>query len=59
MWLRGPLRFLLESKLNLDQLSILKCKTISGLFDNLKNGDESDARFVWRLALTNHWLSKQ
>jgi asparagine synthase (glutamine-hydrolysing) len=59
MWLRGPLKFLLESKLDLNQLSILNCKKISGLFESLKNGDDRDARFGWRLALTNHWLSKQ
>jgi asparagine synthase (glutamine-hydrolysing) len=59
MWLRGPLRFLIESPFNLDQLCILDSDKINGLVDKLKSGDNSDARFVWRLALTNHWLSKQ
>ncbi len=59
MWLRGPLRFLTEPPLNLDRLRILNSEKIGGLLDKFKSGDNSDVRFVWRLALTNYWLSQQ
>jgi len=55
-WLRGPLKFLLES--DFKRLENLNQKRIEKLVANFKLGDNTNANLIWRLAVLNHWLGK-
>lgn len=53
-WLRGPLKFLLES--DFKRLDNLDRKTIVNLVAEFKKGDNRNANLVWRVAVLNYWL---
>jgi asparagine synthase (glutamine-hydrolysing) len=53
-WLRGPLKFLLDS--NFSNLSMLNQSKLKSVIDNYKAGDNSQAVFVWRIAMLNYWI---
>jgi asparagine synthase (glutamine-hydrolysing) len=55
-WLRGPLHFLIDSDMkNLDNLNL---KKIHSVMERFKKGDNSQANFVWRIALLNYWIGR-
>jgi len=57
--LRGPLRHLLEAPFSFDRLNMLNPDKTKDLIRNFKNGDNTQALMVWRLAVTNDWIQKQ
>ncbi len=53
-WLRGPLKHLLEKKINSDiPLDITLCKR---LIDDFKKGENKNANLVWRIVTLLYWL---
>ncbi len=55
-WLRGPLSFLLDQSSPLpDFINQKKAKQV---FKDYKNGDNSKATLVWRLATLGEWMKK-
>jgi asparagine synthase (glutamine-hydrolysing) len=56
-WLRGPLKYLLEA--DFGRLSMLDRKKTDRLLDDHRNGDDSNAMLLWRLAVLNYWLGYQ
>jgi asparagine synthase (glutamine-hydrolysing) len=59
IWLRGPLRYLLEAPFAFDRLSMLNPDKTKELMRKFKNGDNAQAPLVWRLAVLNDWIQKQ
>ena len=57
--LRGPLRYLLEAPFSFDRLSMLNPEKTKDLIRKFKNGDNSQAFLVWRLAVMNDWIQRQ
>lgn len=53
-WLRGPLNNLTE--INYSNLPFLRKSTVSKLMEDYKNGDNSKAVLIWRIASLNYWL---
>jgi asparagine synthase (glutamine-hydrolysing) len=53
-WLRGPLKNLLN--IDLDKIDFLKKETVKKILNEYKNGDNSKAILVWRIAVLNYWL---
>ena len=53
-WLRGPMR----ECLNLDYglLEFLQKEKVQGIISNYLNGDNSNAKLVWRLMTLNYWM---
>ncbi len=58
-WLRGSLRYLLDSRFDLDRLSMLQPGKIKELIRQFKSGDDSQAVWVWRLVMLNYWVNLQ
>jgi asparagine synthase (glutamine-hydrolysing) len=56
-WLRGPLRYLLET--GVDRLTMLDQKKTGQLLQEYNNGNDSNAMLVWRVAVLNHWIGRQ
>ena len=57
--LRGPLRHLMEAPFSFDRLSMLNPDKTKDLMRDFKNGDNTRASMVWRLAVLNDWIQKQ
>ena len=55
-WLRGPLKFLIESDFN--ALDFLDKKKIDTLIKDFKQGDNKNANLVWRIAVLNYWAKQ-
>lgn len=53
-WLRGPLRHLLE--IPLQEIAGIDMKKAAKVLEQYKQGDNTHAKLVWRLALLNYWL---
>jgi asparagine synthase (glutamine-hydrolysing) len=53
-WLRGPL----EHMLNIDhkQLTWLNQQKISNMISAYKKGDNSQSKYIWRIAALNYWM---
>jgi asparagine synthase (glutamine-hydrolysing) len=58
-WLRGPLSYLLESRFDFDRLSMLRAGKVNELLRVFKSGVDSQAVWVWRLVMLNHWVNQQ
>jgi len=54
-WLRGPLKFLLDS--DFSNLSMLNQSKLKAVIANYKAGDNSQAVFVWRICMLNYWMN--
>ena len=54
-WLRGPLKNLLEFDYN--KLNFLNKNRVDKLMTDYKNGDNSKAVLVWRVAVLNYWIN--
>jgi hypothetical protein len=53
-WLRGPLSHLLD---NIGEFpDFIDRKPLNKVLGDYKNGDNSKAILVWRLAVLNHWM---
>ena len=59
IWLRGPLRCLLEAPFAFDRLSMLNPDKTKELIRKFKNGDNARGPLVWRLVTLNDWIQKQ
>ena len=59
VWLSGPLKYLLQKPFNFDRLSMLDPGKTNMLIERFKDGDHSQSRLVWRLAMLNHWIETQ
>ena len=55
-WLRGSLSFLLDS--DFKNLSFLNQNKLQKVISEYKNGENKNAKFVWRIAVLNYWLDK-
>lgn len=55
-WLRGPLNFLLEPATPLPEL--INKEKAQRVFRDYKNGDNSKATLVWRLATLSEWMKQ-
>jgi asparagine synthase (glutamine-hydrolysing) len=53
-WLRGPLKFLLDS--NFSNLSMLNQSKLKSIINEYKAGDNSKSLFVWRLCILDYWM---
>ena len=53
-WLRGPMKHLLE--INNNDLGFLDKKIVQTVISDYRNGDNKNAKLVWRLATLNYWL---
>jgi asparagine synthase (glutamine-hydrolysing) len=53
-WLRGPLKHLLN--IDLDKIDFLKKEMVKKILNEYKNGDNSKAILLWRIAVLNYWL---
>ena len=58
-WLRGPLRYLVESRFDFDRLSMLQPGKVKELMRLFKSGDNSQGVWVWRLVMLNSWVNQQ
>ncbi len=58
-WLNGPLQFLLQKPLDFDRLSTLNPPKTTALVDRFKQGDRTQGKLVWRLAVLHHWMQMQ
>lgn len=56
-WLRGPLRGLLEQADQMD-LPFLRAERVRSLLSDYRNGDDRNAKLVWRLAVLAYWLKQ-
>lgn len=54
-WLRGSLKYLLEQPINIDFIDTHKAHRE---IEKFKNGDNSNALWIWRLVVLNEWLKK-
>jgi len=54
-WLRGPLKNILEIDYN--KLDFLNKNRVGKLMNEYKNGDNSKAVLVWRVAVLNYWMN--
>ncbi|MFM2134879.1 MAG: Asparagine synthetase [Bacteroidota bacterium] len=55
-WLRGPLSWLLETRL--EPLEFLNRQKGIALIDEFKKGENRNANLVWRLVLLDYWCKK-
>ncbi len=55
-WLRGPLRFLLD--LPFEPIEGFDTRKANQIIERYKQGDNSQAKLIWRLALLNYWRTK-
>jgi asparagine synthase (glutamine-hydrolysing) len=55
-WLRGPLRFLLDAKV--EEMPGMHKDKIRKLISEFKAGDNSKANLVWRLCVLNYWVGR-
>ncbi len=55
-WLRGSLGYLLD--LDYNQLAFLDRDKVRALISEFRNGNNKNAKLVWRLALLDYWLKK-
>jgi len=55
-WLRGPLKFLVES--DFKAIDFLDRKKINTLISQFKKGDSKNANLVWRVAVLNYWAER-
>jgi asparagine synthase (glutamine-hydrolysing) len=53
-WLNGPLKFLLD--IDYARLPFMDILRVRDEIDKYKNGDVSNATFVWRIACLHYWL---
>ena len=53
-WLNGPLKFLLD--IDYTKLSFMNTSSVKSEIDKYKNGDTSNATFVWRVACLHYWI---
>ena len=53
-WLNGPLKFLLD--IDYKKFDWLKQDKLKQVVEQYKQGDTSNAKFVWRLACTDYWI---
>jgi len=56
-WLRGPLRFILDQPLT--DLPYLKNSKVREIIAQYQNGDNKNARWIWRYFALQDWLHKQ
>jgi asparagine synthase (glutamine-hydrolysing) len=56
-WLRGPLRFILDQPLT--DLPYLKNSKVREIIAQYQNGDNKNARWIWRYFALQDWLLKQ
>jgi asparagine synthase (glutamine-hydrolysing) len=55
-WLRGPLRYLLESPIDFDRIRMVNRQKTQALIENFKNGGNARVDLLWRLVSLNYWL---
>jgi len=55
-WLRGPLKYLLESDLR--EMDFINQKKAIKVIRQFKGGNDKSANLVWRLATLNDWLKR-
>lgn len=53
-WLNGPLKFLLD--IDYTSFHWLHTGKLKNIIEQYKNGNTTQAKFVWRLACTHYWL---
>ena len=58
-WLKGPLRHMTEGLTYLDGLGVVSGREVWRLMQDFKDGDQSNAWLVWRIAALNYWLKYQ
>jgi asparagine synthase (glutamine-hydrolysing) len=59
LWLRGPLRHLVDCHFDFDRLSMLNCGKVSEILKRFREGDNSQAGLIWKLAGLNYWAQNQ
>ena len=55
-FLRGPLRYLVESPFDFDRLRMLNPDRTKDLIERFKRGSNAQTDLIWRLASLNYWL---
>jgi asparagine synthase (glutamine-hydrolysing) len=55
-WLRGPLRYLLESPIDFDRIRMVNRQKTQAWIENFKNGGNARVDLLWRLVSLNYWL---
>ncbi len=55
-FLRGPLRYLLESPFDFDRLKMLSPDKTKALIEGFRKGRNAQTDLIWRLASLNYWL---
>jgi asparagine synthase (glutamine-hydrolysing) len=58
-WLSGPLRYLIDQPLKLDEIGNINVHAARRLMQNFRDGDRSNIWLVWRLAMLNCWANRQ
>jgi asparagine synthase (glutamine-hydrolysing) len=53
-WLNGPLKFLLD--IDYSRLGFMDIPKVKAQVDKYKNGNTSNASFVWRVASLHYWI---
>jgi asparagine synthase (glutamine-hydrolysing) len=56
VWLRGPLRHLIESTIDFDRLPFLNRDKTEALIAEFKSGSNAQVHLLWRLVSLNYWL---
>jgi len=57
IFLRGPLRFLIELPFDFDRLRILNPDKTKDMIERFKKGSNAQYDLIWRLASLNYWLT--
>jgi hypothetical protein len=56
LFLRGPLRHLVESRFDFDRLRILNIDKTKALIEGFRRGSNTQTDLIWRLVSLNYWL---
>jgi asparagine synthase (glutamine-hydrolysing) len=56
LFLRGPLRHLVESRFDFDRLRILNVDKTKALIEGFRRGSNTQTDLIWRLVSLNYWL---
>ena len=54
-WLRGPLQYLIE-EIDYSNISMLNTSKIKNIISEYKDGNNSHAKLVWRVATLSRWM---
>jgi hypothetical protein len=56
LFLRGPLRHLVESRFDFDRLRIFNIDKTKALIEGFRRGSNTQTDLIWRLVSLNYWL---